>query len=67
MRAVTYLSLMCSNVTVLDPRYFNEENNYFDKIKNKAYDAIITFATCDLWRGLTYESELLNKTNGGWY
>lgn len=67
MRAVTYLSLMCSNVTVLDPRYFNAENNYFDKIKNKAYDAIITFATCDLWRGLTYEPELLNKTNGGGY
>lgn len=67
MRAVTYLSLMCGNVTVLDPRYFNAENNYFDKIKNKAYDAIITFATCDLWRGLTYESELSGKTNGGRY
>lgn len=65
MRAVTYLSLMCNNVTVLDPRYFNEDNNYFDKIKNNVYDAVITFATCDLWRGLTYESELSSKTNGG--
>ncbi len=65
MRTVTYLSLMCSNVTVLDPRYFNENNNYFDKIKDKAYDAVIVFATCDLYRGLTYESELPNKTTGG--
>ncbi len=57
MRAVTYLSLMCSNVTILDPRYFNEADNYFDKVKNKAYDAIITFATCDLWKGLTFKSK----------
>lgn len=55
MRAVTYLSLMCKSVTVLDPRYFNEDNNYFDKIKNNSFDAVVTFATCDLWRGLCYE------------
>lgn len=66
MRAVTYLSLMCSNITVLDPRYFNADNNYFDKIKNKSYDAVITFATFDLFRGLTYESEVYNKDGGGY-
>lgn len=41
LRTTSYLSLLCNNVTVLDPRYFNGVNYIDEALLNQKYDVVI--------------------------
>lgn len=51
MRTMAYLTLLCNNVTVLDPRYFADVPYLAEAMENH-YDAVILFASTNLHAGL---------------
>lgn len=49
MRMVSYLSIDCHKVTVLDPRYFNGINLINLALENEVYDAVVVCHTSTLF------------------
>lgn len=52
-RTISYLSLCCHEITILDPRFFNETNYIEKAFQDRQYDAVIiyqgTFLTDWFW------------------
>lgn len=68
-RTISYLTLACHSVTVLDPRYFSNVDYLGAALKND-YDAVICFSSVNLSNAVggynamvenvTYETDILN-------
>ena len=48
LRTISYLSLMCNNVTILDPRYFNGAYYLEQALDSQSYDAVIVLQSTNL-------------------
>ena len=52
MRTTAYLSLLCHEVTVLDPRAFTDKDYLKEALQSDKYDAVIFFPSVNLINGI---------------